>query len=86
MKRRSEPSMPPTLSWLARDVDAIAAECLCCGYRGEVALAPLLERHGAVPFPEFARRLRCSACGSRDVDARPAWRNPIKSVEPRGEL
>jgi hypothetical protein len=40
----------------------------------------LLERHGETLFPDFARRLKCSACGSRNVEARPAWRNPI----PRG--
>ena len=77
MSRRSPPT-PPTLSWLARDVDAISAECLQCGYRAEIALAPLLERYGETPFPKFARKLKCSARGSRDVEARPAWRNPIR--------
>ena len=32
---------PPTLSWLAREVDTIAAECLQCRYRRELPLAPL---------------------------------------------
>jgi hypothetical protein len=55
MTRRSATSAPPTLAFLARDVDAISAHCLTCGYKRELPLAPLLERHGETPFPVFAR-------------------------------
>jgi hypothetical protein len=30
-------------------------------------------RYGDMPFPDFARLMKCSACGSRHVDVRPAW-------------
>ena len=78
MASGSEPSRAPTLAHLARDVDGIDAECLSCGYKRELPLAPLLERHGETPFPVFAHKLKCSTCGSRDTEARPAWRDPIR--------
>jgi hypothetical protein len=33
----------------------------------------LEESYGSVPFPKFVRRLKCSACGSRNVAGRPQW-------------
>ena len=77
-RTRSDAPPPPTLRFLSRDVDAISAHCLTCGYKGTLPLAPLLERHGETPFPTFARKLKCSACGSREIEARPAWRNPTQ--------
>ena len=76
-RHRSTPAPdPPTLAYLARDVTAISARCLRCGWRREIALAALLEAHRETRFPDFARRLRCGSCGSRELEARPAWRDP----------
>ncbi len=76
---QSESPAPPTLAWLSRDVDGIAAECLSCGYKRELPLAPMLAKFSEVEFRVFARRLKCSACESRDVEAR-AWRNPMPTA------
>jgi hypothetical protein len=32
-----------------------------------------LDRYGDVSFPDFAGRMKCSACGSRNVEVRPSW-------------
>jgi hypothetical protein len=78
MSRRSTTSTAPP-SWCGSrgGVDAIAAERLACCHSREIPLAPFLERHGDTRFPDFARRLKCSACNSRDVEARPPWKNPV---------
>ncbi len=78
MDKKLESPAPPTLRFLSRDVSAIQCECLAYRYKRELPLAPLLERHGDEQFPSFARKLKCSACGSHEVFARPAWRDPLK--------
>ena len=81
-RRRLTPTPdPPTLAWLSRDVAAISARCLWCGWLRELPLAPLLEAHGETRFPDFAKRLRCGSCGSREVEARPAWPDPAAAQD-----
>jgi hypothetical protein len=43
--------------------------CKSCGHQVEPGTAALVERHGeALPVIDWVARLRCSACGSREVD------------------
>jgi hypothetical protein len=39
----------------------------------ELGFEWFLDRYGDVPFPDFARLMKWSPCGSRNVDARPSW-------------
>jgi len=64
----------------ARLGDLVAAKvgvfCWCnrCGHHAEAATAMLVAQLGAdFPVPEVGARMRCSACGSKDVATRPAW-------------
>ena len=50
--------------------------CWCnrCGHHAEAATAMLVAQLGPdFPVPEIGARMRCSACGSKDVATRPAW-------------
>lgn len=50
--------------------------CWCnrCGHHAEAATAMLLSQLGPdFPVPEIGARMRCSACGSKDIATRPAW-------------
>lgn len=50
--------------------------CWCnrCGHNAEAATAMLVSQLGPeFPVPEIGARMRCSACGSKDVATRPAW-------------
>ena len=43
--------------------------CEACRHQAEPGVAELVERYDAdLPLPEWAERLICSACGSREVD------------------
>ena len=65
---------PATLADLFREGVDIWCWCERCAHQGVIAAAELIARLGpAFPVPEVARRLRCSACGSRDLHARPDW-------------
>lgn len=65
---------PPTLGYLARDVKGIFAWCNGCDHNAVVPLAVLIAQLGpSLPFPMIHGRLRCQACGSKDIHARPDW-------------
>jgi hypothetical protein len=68
-KADRESSGPATLgSTLAANL-ALIVWCKRCRHRAEPDVAELVERCGAgLSLPEWATRLRCSACGSREVD------------------
>jgi hypothetical protein len=51
----------------------IDAECRDCRHKAVLGFELVVERYGDMPFPDFGRLLKCSACGSRQVDVRPAW-------------
>jgi hypothetical protein len=53
-----------------RSVAAICQE-LACGHSGSVNVDNLPDD---LPVPNVALRLRCSACGSRNVKTVPDWR------------
>jgi DNA-directed RNA polymerase subunit RPC12/RpoP len=69
----SPPEPPPKLAYLAEQAVGIDAECRDCRHRVVLGFEKFLARYGDVPFPDFARLMKCSACGSRRVDVRPAW-------------
>ena len=54
-------------------VRSVAAHCqdLSCGHSASVNVDHLADD---VPVPDVALRLRCSACGSRNVKTQPDWR------------
>lgn len=53
-------------------VRAVTATCLdpACGHAADVVVDQLPD--GAF-VPEIGRRMRCTACGGRRVETRPAW-------------
>ena len=58
------------------EAEGIDVWCWCesCTHHSVIETAMLIARLGpAFPVPELARHLRCSACGSRDIHARPNW-------------
>jgi hypothetical protein len=54
-------------------VRAVLAICqeASCGHSGSVNVDELPNGY---PVPDVSLRLRCSACGSRNVKTQPAWR------------
>jgi hypothetical protein len=73
MARRAPPGPPPTLAYLAEQTVGIDAECRDCRYSVVLGFEKFLGRYGDMLFPDFARLMKCSACGSRQVDVRPSW-------------
>jgi hypothetical protein len=69
----SPPGRPPTLAYLAQQAVGIDAECRDCGRKMLLGFELFLESYGSLSFPVFVRRLKCSACGSRNVSGRPQW-------------
>lgn len=66
---------PPTLA----DVRSYGVDVFCwcnrCHHHAVLPIAILIAQCGpGLPFPAVHGRLRCQACGSRDIHARPNWR------------
>jgi hypothetical protein len=68
---REKHGPPMTLANMRNNgVGAVIATCEACGHKADVnvdALAP------TIFVPEIGRRLRCSQCGGKRIDTRPAW-------------
>jgi len=65
---------PACLADLARAGIGVFCWCNRCGHNAEAATAMLVAQLGPhFPVPEVGGRMRCSACGSKDVATRPAW-------------
>jgi hypothetical protein len=61
---------PVTLADLAREGKLVWVYCTACGHERDIDPATMpLPR--ATPVPEVGKHMKCSACGSRKVDARP---------------
>jgi hypothetical protein len=61
---------PMTLGNAADAKVRLIASCKSCGYRAEPNVDALAAALGTnFPVLEWMARLRCSKCGSRDVDA-----------------
>ncbi|HJN04777.1 MAG TPA: hypothetical protein QF665_06685 [Alphaproteobacteria bacterium] len=62
------------LSYLDREGLGLFVWCNGCFRNRVIASGPMIARMGReTPVPEVARRLRCSACGGRDIETRPDW-------------
>jgi hypothetical protein len=72
-RNSSSPGPSPTLEYLSHQAVGIDAECHDCHHKAVLGFELFLEHAGDMPFPEFSRLLKCSACGSRKIDARPVW-------------
>jgi hypothetical protein len=51
-------------------VRLVIARCEACGHAADVNVDALAE---TIIVPEVGRRLRCSACGGKLINTRPAW-------------
>jgi hypothetical protein len=51
-------------------VRAVIARCEACGHAADVNVDALA---GTMVVLEVGRRLRCSRCGGKRINARPAW-------------
>lgn len=64
---------PATIADLTvHGVKRAEAECMKCRHRADI---DLLAMPPDAIFGRIKRRLRCSACGSRDVTLMPDWRD-----------
>ena len=54
----------------ANGVRAVIATCEACNHQADVSVDALPE---TVYVPHVARRLRCSQCGGKAINTRPAW-------------
>ena len=71
MVSREKPGPPMTLANMRKNgVYAVIATCQACGHNADVNVDALPETIGV---PEIGRRLRCSQCGGKRIDTRPAW-------------
>jgi hypothetical protein len=51
-------------------VRAVIARCEACGHAADVNVDGLAE---TIVVPKVGRCLRCSRCGGKQIDTRPAW-------------
>jgi len=62
---------PMTLANMRQNgVHAVIARCEACGHVADVNVDALA---GTILVPEVGRRLRCSECGGKGIETRPAW-------------
>lgn len=72
--RQDRDRRPTRLADLAQGKVGVFCWCNRCGHHAEAATAMLISQLGPdFPVPEIGARMRCSACGSKDVATRPAW-------------
>jgi hypothetical protein len=75
---RSKPGPPMTLANMRQNgVRAVTATCEACAHEADVNVDALPE---TVTVPTAGLRLRCSACGGKQINTRPAWH----TVRPQG--
>ena len=71
---RDDAPTPPTRAQLSRNVTVVFCWCNRCGHNDVVPLPVIIARLGpGLPFPMAYGRLRCQACGEKDIHARPDW-------------
>ena len=62
---------PMRISWLrGRGMTRVIATCGACRHSGPVEIAGMPD---SMPVPDVGLRLRCSACGGREIETRPDW-------------
>jgi hypothetical protein len=68
--RRNNFGPPMTLANMRQNgVRVVIARCEACGHVADVNVDALAE---TIIVPEVGRRLRCSGCGGKRIDTRPA--------------
>ena len=66
-----DPPPPMTLGNMRHNgVGAVIAQCKDCRHQADVVVDHL---PADVYVPEVGRRLRCSKCGGKRIETRPAW-------------
>ena len=67
--RRNGPAGPMTPGNAAAAKVRLIVWCKSCGHQAEPDVATQVAQQGAtMPVPDWARLLRCSVCGEREVD------------------
>ena len=67
--RRDREPEPMTLGQALAAKVRLIVWCKSCGHQAEPDVATQVAQHGAtMPVPDWARFLRCSICGEREVD------------------
>jgi hypothetical protein len=51
-------------------VRAVTAECRACHHKADVVVDQLPE---TTAVPDVGKRMRCSQCGGKQIETRPAW-------------
>lgn len=65
---------PTCLADLQASKVGVFCWCNRCGHNSKADTDQLAAQLGPdFPVPEIGSRMRCSACGSKDVATRPAW-------------
>ena len=68
-KRSEGESAPMTLGQALAAKVRLIVWCKACQHQAEPDIAEQVARHGeAMTVPDWARRLRCSACDGREAD------------------
>jgi hypothetical protein len=68
---RAPQGPPMTLANMRQNgVRMIWAKCEACGHQADVNVDTLAE---TLVVPKVGQRLRCSCCGGKQINTRPAW-------------
>lgn len=60
-------------------VNAVIATCEACGRKADINVDALPDD---MIVPDAARRLRCSQCGGKQINTRPAWHTAARPPLP----
>jgi rRNA maturation protein Nop10 len=63
-------------------VRLVWAKCEACGHQADVNVDALAE---TLVIPKVGQRLRCSRCGSKQINTRPAWHAASDAWGRRGQ-
>lgn len=77
--------MSISLADLIQEIAAVRLSCRRCGHTVDVSGLDMLLRFGPrFPLREIGGRCRCTTCGSRDVESRPAYSGQPQGMVSRG--
>jgi hypothetical protein len=81
-RMRAPPGPPMSLGNRRQNgVRAVTTTCEECNHSADVSVDAMPE---TVYVPHVGRRLRCSACGGKQINTRPAWHTaPSRGFRPR---
>jgi hypothetical protein len=60
-------------------VRALYVNCLDCGHEADVNVDAYPNE---LTVPSFARLMKCSKCGSRNISVRPSWHTGTRHISP----